>query len=1007
MAALVLAACSDEQEFASIPSGGVLTATVEGTSPNTRAGFDAEGAFYWTKGDQLGVTTSANTGSFTALTLADASSGQTSGTFDGTISGEIGSYAVYPYSSSHSISNSTLTYNLPASYTYTKVDTDYFTETKGEGNSFNPAMWGSISNGSTQLKHLGGVFCIKIPKMPVDAGTLTLTADKAITGNFTATLTDGDPVLASTATSSSDNVVNITFSNASTDASGVFYVPVPTGTYTIRIKMMDSSNSTPAKIDAAAGTYVVNRCDLKKVELTEGSIEAEPAENLTAAATDLSSHDNVTVSGEITSTSNEITIPSVTSSETKITKSLALEQVASGASLTIKDTDQSGSGNSVDNLVFSIPNNETENFEPLDLTVTMPNTTVTLAGNGGKAAYGEVTATTAANTLVLSSGVSVEKVIVKKGNIRVNSGAVLTAIERESGNSEKVIIYTEEGVTIPENLDNTVFEVVDASVADLKAVAANGGEYTLQSDITLTEPLVVAKEMTLDLNGHTLKASENGLTKVLNTSDAVVLVRRGAKLTINDSSNGQGSIDYNNVESVYAAVKLTDSNDTGVEAAALVVNNGTLKGYYYGISGNGTRHETTVTVAGGTIQGVEGTGIYHPQDGTLAITGGTITGVDAGVEVRSGTLSVSGSAVISSTAEEFKAEANGNGTTISGAAIAISQHTTDKDLNVTISGGEFNGCYALYETDLQNETGNKTMSITGGTLKGKVYSKNCTEFISGGTFSDPSALSYMTSAANVTLKLAANTTLTESIVVSQGTATIDLNQHTLTAAATAVVQGTTQANASVAIYVDSNATVTVKNGKIGDSTSSLFYGIFGKGSAKVSLADIDFSEMVTYAYNGEGSQLDADDCTIRGWISGWGQGTATFDGCTFTIGKKWYPAAICYGNTTFTNCKFFKNGNDADELGAQGANDNGYYSYNYVVAIARPATTIAFTTCKFIDADNSETVITVNNHPYHACGDWGDGQLPAESQIQVDGSDIQSQCYGFSQESSEGGDVTE
>lgn len=1011
MAALLLAACSDEQELASTPSGeGVLRATVEGASPATRAGFDSEGAFYWTRGDQLGVTTASNGNSFSALTLSEASIGQTTGTFDGSLgSEELGFYAVYPHNDSYSLNGTTLTYNFPATYSYTKVDADFFSATQGEGNSFNPAMWGSIRNGSTQLKHLGGVFCIKIESMPLADGKLTLTADKAITGTFTADLDGEIPVLTSTETVAENNIVTIDFSGATQDASGVFYVPVPTGTYNVRIKVTDDNNTTE-HINAAVGTSVVNRCDLKQITLTESSIDAEPAVDLIAAATDLGTHDNVTVSEQVSSTQS-IEIPSTTGGA-EVTKTLSLQDVASGASLTITDGAGSTTSNSVGNLVFSIPTNETEEYEPLDLTVTMPNTTVTLAGNGGKATYGEVTASTAENTLIVSAGVSINKLTVTKGNIRLQGDAAISEIVNSKGSDAKLYIYVEgAGYELPGNLGDNI-EVVDASVDDLKAVAAKGGEYTLQSDITLSEPLVVAGEMTLDLNGHALKASEAGLTKILNTSDAVVLVRRGAKLTINDSSNGQGSIDYNGTETVSVAVKVTDSNDesdTNIQnqPAELIVNGGTLRGYWYGISGNGTRHNTSITVNGGTIRGSLGTGIYHPQDGTLTITDGVVTGLNAAVELRSGTLNVSGG-TFGSTATEFETTSNGSGTTISGAAIAISQHTTNKAINVTISGGILNGIYALYEEDLQDESVTQITVSAGSNavFNGKVYSENCAEFISGGTFNDPSALAYLSETGNVTINIGEDLTLTESMVIRQGSAVIDLNQHYLTATAAAVVEGTTHVNQSVAIYVDTDAEVTVKNGKIGESTTELFYGIFGKGNAQVTLDGVEFSEMVAYAFNGAGSKMDADNCIFNGWISGWGNGSATFDGCTFTIGKAYYPAAICYGNTVFTNCKFFKNGTDADSYDDTLKPDSdGYYRCNYVVAAGKSTVTIDFTTCKFIDASNQETDVTVSDHPYHGCAGWGDGEVPAE-QVRVDGDVVTGQCSDL-QKAQEAGGTTE
>lgn len=486
MATFLITACSNEndEELISTSTKGILSATVEGNHSSTRAGFASDGKFYWSKKDQLGVTTSQNASSFSALSLKNGI-GTASGTFDGVINGTIGDYAVYPYYDNHSINDATLTYNFPTSYTYNKVDADYFTTVQGEGNSFNPAMWGKIVNGAVQMKHLGGVFCIKVPKMPIKAGTLSLIVDKKITGTFAVNLNDNIPVIASTETSTSENnTVTIEFSGATQDQPGVFYVPVPTGTYDVRIKVTENQGSTE-KVNVAAGTYTIVRCDLKKIELTNGNIDATvPTESssLDDAATKLASNDAVRVNGEISGTSNTISVPAATSGTGK---SLSLEKVASGASLTVLDANSSGStDNSVDNFTLSIPNNETAGFEPLDVTITMPNTTVALTGNAGAAIYGTVTSETADNTLVIGNGVEVKKVVVKKGNIRVNKGAKLVAIEKSSDNqATTVTVYKEDGAEIPSSLGEE-FVVMDAAVADMQKVFAEGGTYTLPQDMS-------------------------------------------------------------------------------------------------------------------------------------------------------------------------------------------------------------------------------------------------------------------------------------------------------------------------------------------------------------------------------------------------------------------------------------------------------------------------------------------------------------------------------------------
>lgn len=136
----------------------------------------------------------------------------------------------------------------------------------------------------------------------------------------------------------------------------------------------------------------------EKIELNTENIDATvpvSSSDLNDAATKLESNDAVTVTGEISS-NQSISIPTASGGITETTKSLSLEKVVSGASLTVSDANSSGStNNSVDNFTLSIPNNETAEFEPLNVTITMPNTTVTLAGNAGMVTYGEVVAETA------------------------------------------------------------------------------------------------------------------------------------------------------------------------------------------------------------------------------------------------------------------------------------------------------------------------------------------------------------------------------------------------------------------------------------------------------------------------------------------------------------------------------------------------------------------------------------------------------------------------------------
>ena len=165
------------------------------------------------------------------------------------------------------------------------------------------------------------------------------------------------------------------------------------------------------------------------------------------------------------------------------------------------------------------------------------------------------------------------------------------------------------------------------------------------------------------------------------------------------------------------------------KGAELTVNNGEISGDAFAISGNGTKSATSdqgntvINIYGGKITSTNAAGIYHPQDGVLTVTGGEITGT-SGIEIRSGTLNISGDAEITATAEEFVIDDNGSGSTTDGAAIAVAQHTTKQPITVNITGGTFTGVVALNDSNIQNNDGSSpvTIEIENGQLNGALQS---------------------------------------------------------------------------------------------------------------------------------------------------------------------------------------------------------------------------------------------------------------------------------------------
>ena len=183
------------------------------------------------------------------------------------------------------------------------------------------------------------------------------------------------------------------------------------------------------------------------------------------------------------------------------------------------------------------------------------------------------------------------------------------------------------------------------------------------------------------------------------------------------------------------------ANDGNTYVELNIVDSEIISAQYYGIAGNGVNHGTVINVVDSdiTVNGDSGLGIYHPQCGVLTISGNSYIKAANGIEMRAGTLNIADAGVtVESTATEFSTTPNGNGTTLSGVAVGISQHTTNLPVAVNISGGTYiaaENCYALYEVDLQDTdyTG-ISVSINGGTFEGAVKSEDLTGFIHSGKF---------------------------------------------------------------------------------------------------------------------------------------------------------------------------------------------------------------------------------------------------------------------------------
>lgn len=238
----------------------------------TRVGFDENNAFYWHKGDRIGVITASG---FREMVLDEQYHKQASGVFTGDFTEEMGDYVVYPYGA-HVLDNEQLTYMLPSSYDYETIE--------AEENSFNPPMAARIDGNSAYLRHLASFFKITVTNIPAggDDMKFIFTADRRITGEFLADLSDETPVIITD--DSEGNTVTINFSNTIPGNTGTFYVPAPLGTYgtvTAEIKNGDATLVSKTWTDQTVKRMTPKRGNMGLEYVAE--IEGTPFKTLQAA----------------------------------------------------------------------------------------------------------------------------------------------------------------------------------------------------------------------------------------------------------------------------------------------------------------------------------------------------------------------------------------------------------------------------------------------------------------------------------------------------------------------------------------------------------------------------------------------------------------------------------------------------------------------------------------------------------------------------------------------------
>lgn len=316
---------------------------------------------------------------------------------------------------------------------------------------------------------------------------------------------------------------------------------------------------------------------------------------------------------------------------------------------------------------------------------------------------------------------------------------------------------------------DTYYKTLADAVAAAKADEAT--TITLLKDVELPSYIYIKdkKNITLDLNGKNITRTGNGVFYV-----------GDAKLRV----TGTGTIFENQRDGFAPIIAKGSPNDVADYTTITIDENVTLKGDYAGIfvdtdtAGKNSYHNYGLVInMKGSIDltaidgGVSAYGVYVQGlnkitsgnvmqinlDGVTINTGDeaiyaagyakwnvkncTFNAENAAIEVRAGDMTIDGG-VYTAMASEFKCEANGNGSTTQGAALAIMQHTTKLPISVYVKNGVFHSAAAVAEKNIQKNDPkpNVDLQIADGQFNGVVVADDVLNFISGGYYtSDPSS----------------------------------------------------------------------------------------------------------------------------------------------------------------------------------------------------------------------------------------------------------------------------
>ena len=524
--------------------------------------------------------------------------------------------------------------------------------------------------------------------------------------------------------------------------------------------------------------------------------------NITEAADALTKCDNVVVATAPT-TDATIALPKYTTADKAV--SITLPETTNHT-VTINYASSTAASNPPKELTIIAPQTK-------KLVIEAEQTTVYL--NGSK--YEEIEAGTAKNTLVINDGVTVGKLTVNAGNVKVFGKGMISAIANGTENADTIYIYASRQAQLPSPLPG-IFKKVSLEAENLKEAMAEGGVYQLKEDVDITGRSIeipADKTATLDLNGKTITAANREVDGITVYGNLTLKDSKGnGRIVANkDWANraygaglicikGENAAMIMQSGTIYAVRENAGTNGqygVGVyEGGDFTITGGKIETGWYAVAGNGdyTTQNSIIKVEGGELISTADYAMYLPQSGTTTISGGKVYGAAGGVCINRSTLNVEGTALI-----------------------------TSKGTGNTGDWGDGTGNLKSAAINVAAEYGDCVVNIKGGTLIAEANALVSTGTsgytpainVSGGTFSDPSLLGHLSAGANVKVQLRKDYEGPGLGIFygkngSRATVEVDLNQYTWNLTNDPLFGSTGTENQY--FHLEKDAFVTFRNGTV-------------------------------------------------------------------------------------------------------------------------------------------------------------------------------------------------